>query len=60
MNELTLNPGIAAIAADDKQIAVPVLPAPGVRRRGEPRLRRRLGARVLQTSDGGFRPFRVY
>jgi hypothetical protein len=37
-----------------------VLSATSVRRRGELRLRRRLNARVLQTSDGGFRPFRIY
>lgn len=60
MNELMLNPGIAALPAGEKHIAVPVLPAPSARRRSEPRARRRFNARVLQTSDGGFRPFRVY
>jgi hypothetical protein len=60
MNELTLNPGAAVNPAGDKQIVVPVLSATSVRRRGELRLRRRLNARVLQTSDGGFRPFRIY
>jgi hypothetical protein len=60
MNELTLNPGVAAISAGDKQIVVPVLAGPSVRRRGELRFRRRLNARVLQTSDGGFRPFRIF
>ncbi|HEX4050252.1 MAG TPA: hypothetical protein VHY19_05175 [Steroidobacteraceae bacterium] len=60
MNELTLDPGIAALPAGEKQIAVAVLPAQAARPRGEPRLRRRLNARALQTSDGGFRPFRVY
>ena len=60
MNELTLNPGDAAMPVGDKQIVVPELPAPSARRRGELRLRRRLSARVLQTSDGGFRPFRIY
>ena len=60
MNELTLNPEVAAIPAGDKQIAVAVLPAPSVRRRGELRFRRRFNARVLQTTDGGFRPFRIY
>jgi hypothetical protein len=60
MNELTLNPDIAGIPAGDKQIAVPALAATGVRRRGEQRPRRRLNTRVLQTSDGGFRPFRIY
>ncbi len=60
MNELTLNPGVAAIPAGDKQTAVPVLAATGIRRRGEQRARRRFNARVLQTTDGGFRPFRIY
>ena len=60
MNELTLNPGAAATPAGDRQIVVPVLSAPSGRRRGESRPRRRFNARVLQTSDGGFRPFRVY
>lgn len=60
MNELTLNPGLAALPAGEKQIALPVLAAPSERRRGEIRPRRRLNARVLQTSDGGFRPFRIY
>jgi hypothetical protein len=60
MNELTLNPGFAALPAGEKQIGVPELPAQSGRRRGETRLRRRFNARVLQTSDGGFRPFRVY
>lgn len=60
MNELTLNPGIATIPADDRQVVVPVASAPNPRRRGETRARRRFNARVLQTSDGGFRPFRVY
>jgi hypothetical protein len=60
MNELMLNPGLASLPAGDKQIAVPVLAAPSVRRRGELRVRRRFNARVLQTSDGGFRPFRIY
>lgn len=60
MNELTLNPGIAALPAGDKQITVPELSAPSGRRRSEARARRRFNVRVLQTSDGGFRPFRVY
>ncbi|HWG76367.1 MAG TPA: hypothetical protein VN660_06185 [Steroidobacteraceae bacterium] len=60
MNELTLNPGIAAVPVGEKRIAVPVVPAPSGRRRGEARARRRFNARVLQTNDGGFRPFRVY
>jgi hypothetical protein len=60
MNELTLNPGAATLPAGEKQIAVPVLSDPSVRRRDEARPRRRFNARVLQTSDGGFRLFRVY
>ena len=60
MNELTLNPGVAALPAGDKQIAVPVLPAQSARPRGEQRARRRFNARVLQTSDTGFRLFRIY
>ncbi|HEY7928506.1 MAG TPA: hypothetical protein VID71_00755 [Steroidobacteraceae bacterium] len=60
MNELTLNPGLAALPAGEKQIVLPVPAAPSVQRRGELRARRRLNARVLQTSDGGFRPFRIY
>ena len=60
MNELTFNPGIAALPAGEKQIAVPELSAPSGRRRNEARPRRRFNTRVLQTSDGGFRPFRIY
>ncbi|HTT06522.1 MAG TPA: hypothetical protein VMF64_14675 [Steroidobacteraceae bacterium] len=60
MNELTLNPGLETLPAGEKQIVLPVLAAPSVRRRSEIRQRRRFSARVLQTSDGGFRPFRIY
>ncbi|HLK71879.1 MAG TPA: hypothetical protein VKT19_07975 [Steroidobacteraceae bacterium] len=59
MNELTLNPDVSALAAGDK-LVVPMPSIPGARRRDETRPRRRFNARVLQTSDGGFRPFRIY
>ncbi len=60
MNDLTLNPGVAALPSGDKQIVVPTLSATGVRRRVELRSRRRLNVRALQTGDGGFRPFRIF
>lgn len=61
MTELTLEPRTAAAPAGDKQLAVPGLPLPAPRRKGEPRARRRYSAtRLAPLNDGGFRPFRVY
>jgi hypothetical protein len=61
MSELTLNRGSAALPSGDKESTAQRLPLPEMRRRGENRWRRRLGAARLATpTDGGFRPFRIY
>jgi len=61
MSQLTLNPGMVAVPAGDKDIAVPRVPVAASRRKDEARARRRFSAtRLGPAADDGFRLFRVY